>query len=155
MKLKIKIKHLPAINLAGINAVGLNNVASAYDRLIKRAVSFGLTEDPDFKLVTVYQDSAKDTAYKDVRFSACFFLSRPIKCTGELTSIILNPERCIVASMEIKRNEFEQSWKDLYTWMNAMEYRPSQEKPFEIFYNNVVEHPQQKCIVDLCVPIEK
>lgn len=155
MKLKIKIKELPSINLAGINAVGLNNVASTYNQLIHCAVSYGFTEDPDFKLVTVYQDSAKDTAHEDVRFSACFFLNHPIKSTKELTPIILKPERCIVAAMEIKRNEFEQSWKDVYAWMNAREYRPSQEKPFEIFYNNVEEHPQQKCIVDLCVPIEK
>jgi AraC family transcriptional regulator len=38
--------------------------------------------------------------------------------------------------------------------MNENGYKKADQNPFEIIYNNYNEHPEKKCIVDLCIPIE-
>jgi AraC family transcriptional regulator len=38
--------------------------------------------------------------------------------------------------------------------MNEKGYKKVDQNPFEIMHNDFNEHPEKKCIVDFCIPIE-
>jgi AraC family transcriptional regulator len=153
MSTEIELRKLPAMKLAGITNTGFENVAGSYERLVKWAAPAGLLKGPEVKMITVYHDSAKTTAADQVRISACLLLQDQVEVQGAISLMSLNPGICIVAAMEIHLNQFEQAWKGLYAWMNENGHKISAEKPFEIYHNNYQEHPDKKCVVDLCIPI--
>ena len=74
--------------------------------------------------------------------------------TEEIYSLVIPKGRCIVGRFEITPNEFEKSWTGLFVWMNDQGYKKSTAHPYEIYHNDFREHPENKFIVDLCIPIE-
>ena len=142
------------MQLVGVNSTGFQNIADSYDKLIKWAAPKGLLSGPSTKMATIYHDSARTTAHDKVRTSACLLVNEPLEVEGEISLLTIKPNRCIVAAMEITMTEFELAWKGLYIWMNNNDHRPSAANPFEIYHNNYQEHPEKKCIVDFCIPIE-
>jgi len=142
------------MRLARINSTSLQNISNSYEKLIKWAAPKGLLSNPDAKMVTVYHDSAKTTAFEKVRTSACLIVTDSIEPECEIELKILKPGRCIVSSVVIGMMEFEQAWKELYIWKNKNKHKISSENPFEIYHNNYQEHPEKKCMVDFCIPIK-
>ncbi|PRP68314.1 hypothetical protein BST86_06480 [Nonlabens agnitus] len=151
---KIQIKQIPEMQLAGVTAMGFQNVAGSYDQLVNWAGDQGLLDAPDVKMVTVYHDSAKTTAPDKVRISACILLNKQVEVAGEVSLLQLPSHRCIVAPMEIGLSEFEQAWKGLFIWMQENGHLKAAPSPFEVYHNNYQDHPHKMCIVDLCIPIE-
>jgi len=142
------------MQLAGIKTTGLNNISKSYTKLVEWAAPKGLMSNTPIKMVTIYYDSARTTAFDSVRACACIVLKKPLAINEKVAMITMDPKKCIVAAMEIGMDEFEKSWTDLYVWMNDNNYRPSNENPFEIYHNNYQEHPGKKCLVDFHIPIE-
>jgi len=152
MNTNIEIKQIPKMQLAGINSIGFQNIASSYDKLIQWAAPKGLMTNP--KMITIYYDSAKTVAHDKVRTIACLLLKEPIETSGEVTLLTLIPGKCIVRRMELGMMEFESAWKNLFLWMQENEYQVSDKNPFEIYHNNNQDHPEKKFIVDLCIPVK-
>ena len=71
-----------------------------------------------------------------------------------MRKITIDSGKCIIGSFEIAPYEFEKSWTGLFVWMNENGYKKSSENPYEIYHNDFREHPENKFIVDLCIPIE-
>ncbi|MBU2045197.1 MAG: GyrI-like domain-containing protein, partial [Bacteroidetes bacterium] len=88
------------------------------------------------------------------RMSACLILDEPIKMSGEIGLTTIEKAKCIVGHFEIGLHEFEKSWTGLFIWMNENGYKKADRNPFEIYHNNFNEHPQRKCMVDFCIPVE-
>ena len=73
---------------------------------------------------------------------------------GEVGLTTIEQGKIIVGHFVIEPIEFEKSWDSLFIWMNENGYKKADRYPFEIYRNNMNEHPEKKCIVDLCIPIE-
>ncbi|WP_256009740.1 AraC family transcriptional regulator [Desertivirga xinjiangensis] len=157
MNAKIEIKRMSRMELAYSSSIGPQNLGAAYEQLIRWARPKGLINE-QAKMVTIYHDSFKITEAKKVRMSACITLNTESKTsldTGSgigLTSI--EEGKIIVGSFEIGLEEFERSWTGLFIWMNENGYKKADRNPFEIYHNNFNEHPERKCIVDFCIPVE-
>ncbi|MCG1035631.1 AraC family transcriptional regulator [Polaribacter sargassicola] len=153
MKTSPEIKKTPRLDLATISYKGkMEGIGSAYNRLVKWATPKGLINEQT-NMVTIYHDSPKITDPNNLRMSACLVLKEPIELDGEVNLKILSPTKCIVSRLEITPFQFQQAWESSFAFMIENGYKKSEIDPFEIYYNNAAEHPENKFIVDLCIPI--
>lgn len=154
MNAKIEIKELPKMNLAYITQIGVNGLENAFERIVKWARPKGLLEGDGSPIVRVFHDSFKVTDEDKVRMSIGVVLTHSIQAEGEIGLTSLESGKHIVGRFEIEPKEFERSWDSLFIWMNEKGYKKDDRNPFEVYHNNPNEHPEKKCIVDLCIPIE-
>ena len=153
MKINPNIKTTPRLDLAYISYKGkIEGIGSVYSRLTKWATPKGLM-NAQTKMVTIYHDSPKNTDPNNLRISACIVLNDSTELDGEVNVRVLSPTKCIVSSFEITPFEFQQAWESSFAWMLEKGYKKSDVDPFEIYYNNADEHPENKFIVDLHIPI--
>jgi AraC family transcriptional regulator len=153
MNATIEIKELPAMNWAFITQIGPNGLDAAYGRLFQWAIPKGLV-DENLKMGRIFHDSFKITEPDKVRMSACLLLQKNVAVSGEIGLTTTPKGKHIVGHFIIAPMGFSTSWKALFHWMNENGYKKADQNPFEIIYNNYNEHPEKKCIVDLCIPIE-
>lgn len=154
MNLKIKVKHLPEMNLAAVMSHGIANVESSFNLLMDWAKEKQLFPRENLKMISVYHDSFKVTAADKVRIHACMLLDEKIeKQEGEVFPETLEAGKFIVGSGEVALADFEQSWVSLFLWMKENGYSTRQAFPFEIYHSNFKEHPEGKMVVDFCIPI--
>lgn len=150
---KIEVKELPEMHLASVLSVGIQNINNAYNKLISWGISKNLFPRENVKMITVYHDSFKVTAPEKVRIHACMLLDEPIKTDGEIFHETLPKGKYIVGRYEITLDEFEMAWNSQFLWMNENGYQFRREFPYEIYHNNFKEHPEKKCIMDICIPV--
>jgi len=154
MNAKIEIKETPELTLAGVTHIGVNGIENAFEKLTKWAIPKGLLKKPEAKMGRIFYDSFKVTAPNKVRMSVFLRTNEPFETEGEINKLTVKRGKCIVGRFEITPNEFEKSWTSLFIWMNENGYKKSSENPFEIYHNDYREHPENKFIVDLNIPIE-
>ncbi len=154
MNAKIEIKELPEMNVACVTHIGAEGVEQAFGKILKWARPKGLLEDSGADLVRIFHDSFKITDADKVRMSIGVIVNPTIKAEGEVGLTKIEKGKHIVGRFEIVPMEFENSWNGLFVWMSEKGYKKGKQNPFEIYYNNPEEHPEKKCIVDLCIPIE-
>lgn len=153
MNAKTAIKITPRLDLAYISHKGkMEAIVSIYNKLVKWATPKGLINEKT-RMVTIYHDSPKITDPNNLRISACIVLNDPIEIDGEVSLQVLAPTKCIVSRFEITPFQFQQAWESCFAYMIENGYKKSEIAPFEIYYNNAAEHPKNKFIVDLCIPI--
>ncbi len=152
MNVNIEVKELAKMNLAYMDSIGAENLGGTYARLVKWAAPKGLMDSPDLKMITVFHDSFKITPPDKVRMSACILLDDEILKDDFVSIRAIEGGRFIVAHMEIGANEFPSAWGNLFVWMNENGYKKADQDPFEIYHNDFNQHPEKKCIVDLCIP---
>ena len=153
MNAKINVIGVQKMELAFVSSIGPQNLENAFGKLVKWATPKGLINNQT-KMVTIYHDSFKITEASKVRMSASIVLHKPEEIDGEVGLTTIDAGQFIVGSFEIGVNEFEKSWTGLFVWMNENGYVKTDREPFEIYHNNLNEHPQKKAIVDFYIPIE-
>ena len=153
MNAKIEIREIKKMELACVPAIGHNNIAAAYQKLMSWAAPLGLLNE-NTKMVTVYHDSFKVTEADKVRTEACMVLSQPVKLTGEVKLSTIENGKFIVGRFEIVLDDFEKAWIGLFIWMNENGYKKADRNIFELYHNNFNDHPEKKAIVDFYIPVE-
>ena len=154
MNAKIEVKTAPKLEAAGVMHVGVKGLENAFENLTRWAVPKGLMESPEAKMGRLFYDSFKVTAPDKVRMSVFLTVSEPFEATGAISGLTIDGGKCIVGSFEIESHEFEKSWTSLFVWMNENGYKKASKNPFEIYNNDYREHPENKFIVDLYIPVE-
>lgn len=153
MNAKIEIREIQQMELVCVPAIGHNNIAAAYEKLMRWAAPLGLL-NANTKMLTVYHDSFKVTEADKVRAEACMVLNQSVKATGEVKLNTIARGKCIVGSFEIVLDDFEKAWTGLFVWMNENGYKKADRNLFELYHNNFNDHPEKKAIVDFYVPVE-
>ncbi|WP_281754589.1 AraC family transcriptional regulator [Neptunitalea chrysea] len=153
MNAQIMITQMPEMELAYVTAIGHTQVAEAYTTLLQWATPKGFMTLPTTKMVTVYHDSFKVTHPDKVRISAAMTVAKEVKEEGVTGRMQLRAGTCIKGSFEITLPEFEKAWSSLFIWMNEQGYKKADQHPFEIYHNDYRTHPEQKCVVDLYIPV--
>ncbi len=154
MNANIEIKNLPKHHFASITHVGIDGIENAFNRLITWAIPKGFMKNPETKMARIFHDSFKITAPNKVRMSICMLTNETFKAEGEIHKTATKKGKHIVGRYEITPLDFEKSWSSLFIWMNENGYKKAEENPFEIYHNDFREHPENKFVVDLCIPIE-
>ncbi|NHN26921.1 AraC family transcriptional regulator [Flavobacterium jejuense] len=153
MHANIAIKEMPKQDLAYVTHIGVEGLETAFYKIIKWATPRNILENPTSKIIRVFHDSFKITPPEKVRMSIGITLNQPIAVEGEIGLTQIEKGKFIVGRYEIEPVDFEKAWTGLFIWMNENGYTKAAANPFEIYHNNFTEHPEKKCIVDLCIPI--
>ncbi len=154
MNAQIEVKETPELTVAAVTHTGIDGIEMAFEKLIKWATPKGLLKNPEAKLGRVFFDSFKITPAHKVRMHIFLTTNEPFETEGVITRSLIKRGKCIVGRFEIKPMEFEKAWTSLFLWMNENGYKKSEENPFEIYHNHYMDHPENKFIVDLFIPIE-
>ena len=154
MNATTQIKKMPAMELAYLTQKGTVGLEATFNRIVDWANVKGLLEVPNAVVVRVFHDSFKITDEDKVRMSIGVSINTPIKVDGEVSLLKLPETKCLVARFEIEPIAFEKSWNALFINMSERGLKKAAANPFEIYYNNRYTHPEKKCIVDLCIPVE-
>ena len=153
MQANIEIKEIQEQDVAFVTQIGVEGLETAFSKIIRWATPRNILDNPNLKMIRVFHDSFKITAPEKVRMSIGITLNQPIKVEGEIGITKIEKGKYIVGHYEIKPNDFEKAWTGLFIWMNENGYKKAAKNPFEIYHNNFNEHPENKCIVDLCIPV--
>ena len=154
MNAKVTIQNLQELQLAYISHLGeMEKIGEVFNRLIQWAAPKGLMNQENLRLLTIYHDSPKITSPDNIRSSIAIVLNEKVTVEGEVSLKAINPEKCIVSRFEITPDKFQQAWESSFVWMSENGYKKSDQDPFEIYYNNCQDHPENKFIVDICIPI--
>lgn len=153
MNAQIEIKNMPQIKLAYITQIGEKGIETTFSKIVQWSNSKGLLANPNTNIMRVFHDSFKITDAQKVRMSIGISLQENIMPDEIVSLTNIEAGKFIVGRFEISIKEFEQAWNSLFIWMNENGYKKSEYNPYEIYYNNPSEHPQNKYEIDLCIPI--
>lgn len=153
MNTKMEVKSMPAVNVAYVEHVGpFEEIGGAYGKLMKWAGPKGIIGS---KTITTYQDDPNITDISKVRTSACIELAEAIKPSGEVNTKTLPKGDYAVGKFEIGFPEFKMAWGSVMVWIEENGYKVNSEiSCYEIYHNNFMNHPEQKSIVEICVPVK-
>ncbi|MFC2126273.1 GyrI-like domain-containing protein [Bacteroidota bacterium] len=151
----VQIKDLPEMHVAYCRHIGpYNEVGKAFDRLMNWAGPRGLLNFPETQMLAVYHDDPAITDEKKLRSSACITVPSKTKVDGEVGKMDLKPGKFTLARFELKDNEYAEAWNNVMNWFPESGYQPADGQYFEWYHNNPEDHPEKKCIVDICVPVK-
>ncbi len=150
----IHIQELPEYHLAAVHHTGVKGIENAFEKLTLWAYPKGLFNNPKAKMGRIFYDSFKYTEADKVRMSVFLITDTVIEIESEIKKLTIPKGKYIVGRFEINPSEFEKSWTSLFIWMNENGYQKREENPFEIYHNDYREHPENKCLVDLHIPVD-
>lgn len=156
MNAQIVITELQEIKLAGIMHIGeFGKIGDMYQNLMKWGYKNEVINTSDFKAITIYHDNPNVTQQSKVRFSACITINKDIEPEGEIRQVNIQRGIYVVGRFEIKGEDISKAWKNICIWVieNGYEFRGGDF--FEIYHNDHKTHPEQKNILDICIPLEK
>jgi len=154
MNAKIEIKELPELHFACVTHIGVANIEKAFERIIKWAIPKGLMQKPETRLARIFHDSFKVTDASKVRMSVSVLIKEDVLVEDDIHNISTKAGKYIVGSFEIAPMEFEKAWSGLFIWMHENGYKKANANPFEIYQNDMREHPEGKAIVEFYIPVE-
>jgi AraC family transcriptional regulator len=150
----IEMKYMPSMNIAYIAHTGpFDQIGKAYERLLKWAFLQDLNIG---RKLSFYHDDADLTDLSKLRQGAGIVMGESIRAAGEVRSTVIEKGGYAVGRFEIAFNEFERAWQGMMVWMSEQGFSPDNKKVFyELYHNDFREHPENKNIVDLCIPLSK
>ncbi len=156
MNTKIAVQQLQNIELASITHIGaFDQIASMYQQLIKWGSDNNIFSTPEFKAITIYHDNPNITHSSKVRFSACITTKNKIKADGKIRPLSIQKGYYAIGRFEIVAEEIPTAWKSMNTWVieNNLEFKDGDY--FEMYHNDYQTHPEQKFILDICIPVKE
>ncbi len=156
MNAKITVQELPEIKLAGISHIGdFDKIGAMYQRLTAWGHKKEVLPTSGFKAITIYHDNPNVTQTSKLRFSTCITISGAIKPEEEIRPFTIQKGYYAVGQFEISATEIPKAWQSMCIWVieNGYEFRDG--NYFESYYNDHSTHPEQKFILDICIPLER
>lgn len=153
MNANIEVKQIPQLHFASVTHIGTENIDKAFERIIKWAIPKGLMQKHETRLARIFHDSFKITDADKVRMSISVLTKAPILVEDDIHNLSTKAGKYIVGQFEITPIDFEKAWSSLFIWMHDNGYKKAEGTPFEIYQNDMREHPEGKAIVDFYIPV--
>ena len=156
----VEIKNFPEMHVAYVRHIGPYAGDSAlfqslFGKLMRWAGPRGLMSNPDTIALTVYHDDPKVTEESKLRTSACITVPADTTVEGEIGKMTLDPGDYAVGHFEINEDEYGEAWNHLMGgWLPQSGYQPDDRTCFEMNLNDPSKHPENKHIVDICIPVK-
>jgi len=155
MNSKIIFTDLKEIRLAGISHVGeIDKMSVTFQKLMTWAYNEEVIDSSNFKALTIYHDNPNVTPISKIRYSACITISTDFKEHEDIRSIVINGGIYIIARFEINAEQISNAWRNMNIWIIENGYQFRDSNYFEIYHNDHTQHPENKFIIDICIPIQ-
>ena len=156
----VTVKQLQPCTVAYIRHIGpfigeTKTWRRLFDRLTQWVASRGLLKCPGSQFYTVFRDQIEITDFAKFKADVCVSVDAGTKAEGEVGVTTLAGGKYAVALFEIDADQYEQAWGMLYSdWLPNSGYQPDQRCCYEKYLNDFRSHPQQKHIIEICIPIK-
>lgn len=153
--MKVEVKDIPAMHVAYVRHTGnYSKVGEAFGRLMQWAGPRGLLGKPDTKVLAVYHDDPGVTEEARLRTSVCVTIPDGMKTGGEVSNLDVEGGKYACGHFEITDKEFQGAWDAMMgKWHPESGYVCDDKPPFELYHNDHTTHPENKHIVDICIPV--
>jgi AraC family transcriptional regulator len=159
LQIQVEVKDMPDFNVAYVRHIGpykgdSDLFKSLFEKIMKWAGSRNLLHFPETKCITVYYDDPEVTEEAKLRTDVCVTVPTDTTVDGEIGKMTIPGGKFAVAHCELSPNEYEDAWKMLMGgWLPESGYQPDDRLCYELYLNDPKDHPENKCIVDICVPV--
>jgi AraC family transcriptional regulator len=156
---EVEVKDLPELHVAYLRHIGPYKgdsalFASLFEKLYMWAGPRGLVRPPETKVISVYHDDPDLTDDDKLRTSICITVPDDTVVEGEIGKMTVPGGQFAVGHFELADTEYEAAWNAMYGgWLPDSGFQPDDRACYELFLNNPEEHPEKKCIVDICIPV--
>jgi len=155
MNANIQVKNMPLMKLAYVSHSGsFKSIGKAYQKIINWGEVNNIITSENFEKITIYHDNPKISTITKTRTSACIIVEDEKMVNGDIHYMTNSSGNCVVGRFEIAFSEFEKAWDGVFVWLTEKGYEVDDARNcFDIVYNNFLSHPEQKSIMDICIPI--
>ncbi|MED3126472.1 AraC family transcriptional regulator [Bacillus wiedmannii] len=157
----IEIVTANDMNVAYIRHIGTyEELTIAFPKMIEKLFYYAAEENchvfEDTKVLTIYHDHHEFTEDNHLRTSLCITIANESAVeTSDIGIMVIPFGKYAVGRFEIFQDEYKGAWDFLYgEWLPNSGYKPRDSYPFEMYKNDPRQHPENKHIVDIYVPIE-
>ena len=156
----VDIQEFPKMHVAYVRHIGpyagdSELFRGLFEKLMRWAGPRGLFSNPDTRTLTVYHDDPSLTDEDKLRTSACVTIPEDMEVDGEVGKMSLDPGKYAVGHFEIDASQYGEAWDHLMgSWLPQSGYQPDDRTCFEMNLNDPSKHPEQKHIVDICIPVK-
>ena len=157
---KIEVREMPELNVAHVQHIGpykgdTKLFAGLFEKLMGWAGPRGLLNSPEIMALSVYHDDPKTTEEDKSRISVCITVPEDTEVEGEIGKMTVPAGMYAVGRFELDPDEYEEAWNMVYSdWLPESRYQSDDRPSFEIYRNDPNEHPENKHIVDICIPVK-
>lgn len=155
MEIQISTDTFPKTYLACIQSIGVKDLGKSFDKLLTWAKKRNITPNDEVKMLTVYQDSFRDTPPNKVRMLAAMTTKFPKDNTEEeVFPYFISEGTYIKGSGEIEVSHLQEAWQKMFLWMKENGHQKLEnENPFEVYHSDFRTHPEGKAVIDFYIPI--
>jgi len=160
-QIQVKVKDLAEFHVAYVRHIGPYKGNSElfeklFEKLMKWAGPRGLLRFPETKVLAVYHDDPRITNEDKLRTSACITIPRDTPVEGEIGKMAISGGKYAMARFELAdSSEYEGTWDLVFgVWLPESGYQPDDGPCYELYINDPKEHPENKHIVDICIPVK-
>jgi AraC family transcriptional regulator len=156
----VDIKLVPGLHVAYIRHNGpYKGDTALFERLFWRLLMWADARNllqPDTKVLAAYHDILEVTDESQSGMSVCITVPEGTKAEDDVDVMTISGGRYAIAHFEIDQDEYEAAWNALVgTWLPESGHQPDKDRPaLELYLNDPREHPQQKHIVDIYLPLK-
>jgi AraC family transcriptional regulator len=113
-----------------------------------------LLKCPGTQFFTVFRDDLNLTDFSKFKADVCVSVEPFTKGDGEVGVSSIPGGKYAIAGFEIDANEYEQAWELMFReWLPQSGYQPDNRCCFERYLNDPKTHPQNKHIIEVCIPV--
>lgn len=155
----VQVRTLPDLPVAYVRHVGPYAGDSAlFQRLFGQLAAWagprGLL-NPQAKMLCVYHDDPSVTDESKLRTDCGVSVPEGTEVDGAIGKATLRGGTYAVGHFEIASDQFSQAWQAVMGgWLPESGYQPADGPCFELYLNESEQHPEGKCVVEICVPVK-
>jgi AraC family transcriptional regulator len=156
---RVEVKEVPAFTLAYVRHTGpYAGDSELFGRLFGRIMSWAGARGllgPESRVVSVYHDNPGLTEPDKLRVSVGVSVPDDTPVDGEIGKMAIPGGTWAVAGFELAEDEYAAAWDAVFRgWLPDSGYQPTDGVCYEQYLNDPAQHPEHKCIVNICVPVK-
>lgn len=154
-KMNAEVKEMSEYNVAYVRKLGpycKETCEQAFTELMQWAGPRNLMGPG--KILAVYWDNPEVTPPEKCRVDACVVVPEGTDTTGPINTQTISGGPYAVCHFELNTESFQQAWEDAFAWLCNSGYECTDKPCYELYHNNAAEHPEGKCIFDICIPLK-
>jgi len=156
----IEVKDMPSMHVAYIRHIGpYKGDAALFEGLFGKLCAWagprGLIKPPQTQFLCVYYDDPEVTPDEKLRVDVCMTVPAKTEVDGEIGKATLEGGPYAVGHFELLPPEYEEAWTAIMGhWLPQSGYQCDDKPCYELYLNDPKQHPEGRCIVDICVPVK-
>ncbi len=156
-EMNVTIEEMPECKIAYVRKIGQyseKTCRAAFDELSNFAGPLGLFKTGS--IFSIYWDDPEVTPPAKCRTDACVTLlpDQDITASSGLSLGTIAGGRYAICNFELDSSGFTAAWEDSMRWVMESNYECTDQPCLERYHNDPKDHPENKFIVDICIPLK-